>query len=338
MARALTRKGWSIGVASPDEGPALEAFRALGAKVLVTGPLRSFSLRTAVRLARWFRTIGAVYVYTHSVAVQESLFGVAARCSRCRLIIHRHISAHFSSRPVRRATQKFFWRKALGGAYAVVCVSEQERIQIEHYRLSNVIVVPNGVPIPPASDWVTPKAPLVGFVGRLDPHKGVEEFIRAARSIAFAHDQARFVIVGGGLRGSDYENRCRALVIELELQEKIQFLGPLPDAGPVLASLDIFVLSSILEGHPLALLKAMALGKAVVATDIPACRGTVIDGVNGLLVPPRQPAALAVAVNRLLGSPEERRLLGRAAREHISANFSEARMVEEVLPLFKQWR
>jgi glycosyltransferase involved in cell wall biosynthesis len=173
---------------------------------------------------------------------------------------------------------------------------------------------------------------MVGFVGRLDRNKRVEDFITAASLVLRHLSDARFVVAGGGVDAA-YAEDCRDLAARLDLGEQLTFAGPIPDAQPVLRAVDVLVLPSVLEGHPLVLLEAMALGKPVVATDIPGCREVIRDGVEGLLVPPRNPEAIAAAVIGLLGSPGERARLGAAAHARVREEFSEERMLSRLLPL-----
>ncbi|MHB8457094.1 MAG: glycosyltransferase [Acidimicrobiales bacterium] len=194
-------------------------------------------------------------------------------------------------------------------------------------------IVPNGVPIP-ATLRTAPRtgSPLVGFIGRLDPNKRVEDFIVAASLVGLTRPEVRFVIAGGDTSGSEYEVRCRELASAMGLEGRLTFAGAVADASDIMRSLDVFVLPSVLEGHPLVVLEAMALGKAVVVTDIPACRDTVTDGVDGRVVPARRPRVLASAVADLLDDPAQRERLGAAARLRAMRDFTEERMVRDLLP------
>ncbi len=322
-----------VAVAAPDAGPSLDEFEKLGARITVCGPLRSYSGLKVVQLAHFMRRWGVRIVYTHTSPVQETILALAARIAGARLVLHRHSTGHLSDRPLLRQTQLALWRHYLRTADEVVCVSRAVRDQVTEISGRIARIVPNGVSVPQPISSPGEGVPLVAFVGRLDPNKRVEDFLRAAAQVRSRHPEAMFKIAGGGVPGDSYEAECRALARELGFDDREVFLGSVPRADEILRAVDVLVLPSQLEGHPVVLLEAMALAKAVVVTDIDGCRETVEDGVHGRVVPVRRPRALAEAVSDLLDSSSERGRLGQAARERVIAEFSEERMVERLLPL-----
>jgi glycosyltransferase involved in cell wall biosynthesis len=102
----------------------------------------------------------------------------------------------------------------------------------------------------------------------------------------------------------------------------------------LLASFDVFAFPSLFEGLCLAVIEAQAAGVPVVATPVGGIRETVVDGETGLLVPPRDPAALAVAIRRLLDDPDLARRLADEARRRVRETYSEQRMIELTLGLY----
>ncbi len=160
---------------------------------------------------------------------------------------------------------------------------------------------------------IAPQAPLFGVVGRLSEQKGLPYLIRAMHLVRAALPEARLLIIGNGER----RDELHALVTEQGLGDCITFLGPRSDAIDLIASLDAFVSSSLWEGLPTVILEAMLLGTPVVATNIAGSRDLVIDGATGLLVPPRDPAALAQAMLRMIREPANARAMAEHARSHI---------------------
>lgn len=163
-------------------------------------------------------------------------------------------------------------------------------------------------------------APLVGFVGRLDPWKGCDVFVRAASEVARSHPGARFLVSGGALAGyEDHAEGLEHLAIELGLGGQVLFTGwryRLDDIPEVMAALDVFVHTSVRpEPFGLVLVEAMATGKPVVAAAAGGVPEVVEDGVTGLLAAPGDWRAVAAAVSRLLGDPEAARSMGEAGRE-----------------------
>jgi glycosyltransferase involved in cell wall biosynthesis len=154
------------------------------------------------------------------------------------------------------------------------------------------------------------EAPVVGMVGNFRSEKGHRHLIEAFPRVLQALPQARLVLVGQG----PLENEVRQLARRRQLDDRIVFAGYREDAPRICASFDVFVLSSEHEGLPIALLEAMALGKAVVATRVGGTPEVVKDGVQGLLVPPRDPRALARGITALLEDPGLRIRMGQEGR------------------------
>jgi glycosyltransferase involved in cell wall biosynthesis len=161
---------------------------------------------------------------------------------------------------------------------------------------------------------------------RLDPQKGVDVLLRAVGSV----DGARFVIVGAGAERDRLERQAAALGIH----ERVQFLGHRADVPALLAASDAFVLPSLFEGTPLALLEAMAAGKPVVASAIPGVDEIVVDGETGLLVRAGDPAALAHALRRIVAEPELRALLGVAAARRAETAYSAGSSTRRVTAVY----
>lgn len=157
-----------------------------------------------------------------------------------------------------------------------------------------------------------PGVPLVILPGRMLRDKGVAEFVAAARELGRRGVHARFALVGG----IDAHNPTSLTVDELHAlaQPPVEWWGVREDMAAVMASASVVCLPSYREGLPKALAEAAASGRAIVTTDVPGCREVVQDGVNGLLVPPRDAHALADALARVLGDAGMRARLGAAGR------------------------
>ena len=151
------------------------------------------------------------------------------------------------------------------------------------------------------------------LIGRLIKDKGIIEYVEAARNLKQRFPQARFQLLGR------YESNPSAIKRQqVELWQRdgvIEYLGATMDVGPFLASANVFVLPSYREGTPLAVLEAMATGRPIITTDVPGCRQTVRNGENGFLVPAKDAAALAEAMERFILSPHLIPRMGRRSRE-----------------------
>jgi glycosyltransferase involved in cell wall biosynthesis len=159
---------------------------------------------------------------------------------------------------------------------------------------------------------------VAGVVGRLEARKGHRFFLDAMRRVVDRAPGTIGLIVGEG-------REKEALLAQrdaLGLGDAVRLVGYWPDLAEAFAALDVFVLPSLMEGHPLAILEAMAAGKPVVATDVGGNGEAVQPDVTGLLVPPADPAALADAILSLLAEPERSLALGEAGRRSLDRRFS----------------
>jgi glycosyltransferase involved in cell wall biosynthesis len=167
--------------------------------------------------------------------------------------------------------------------------------------------------------------PLVGIVGWLHPWKGQDVFLRCAAEVAARHDRARFVVVGGP-GDAAYEELLRTLAAELGLGSRLTMAGHQSDPYPWFDALDVLVHASWGSPFDLVVIEAMALGKAVVATDQGGTgEVVVVEGESGHLVAPGDHGAMARTVLRYLEDPEHRAAMGAAARER-SERFTHAAM------------
>jgi glycosyltransferase involved in cell wall biosynthesis len=162
------------------------------------------------------------------------------------------------------------------------------------------------------------------MVARLLWDKGVREYVEAARIVRARHPEVRFRLLGF----LDVVNRTAVPRAEVEswvAEGLIDYLGDAEDVRPVLADADCVVLPSYREGLPRVLLEASAMGKPLIATDVPGCRHIAEEGVNGFLCTVRDHVSLADAMTRMLALPlAERAAMGGAARARVEADYDEA--------------
>ena len=142
-------------------------------------------------------------------------------------------------------------------------------------------------------------APVVGNVANFKAAKDHPTLLQAAARVRERVPEVRFLLIGQG----PLEPETRRLAADLGLDGTVVFTGFRTDAHRLLAALDVFTLSSTYEGLPIALIEAMALGRPAVVTRVGGVPEVLHDGAQGLLVPPRDPAALADGLLRLLGDP-----------------------------------
>ncbi len=154
----------------------------------------------------------------------------------------------------------------------------------------------------PASLPIDP--PVFLLIARLLREKGIIEFVEAARVIKTKHPETRFAMVGWSFDG----NPSAIKRDEIEVWKKegiVEILSVTDDVRPYLKAASVFVLPSYYrEGTPRTLLEALAMGRPLITTDTPGCRETIVDGLNGFLVPVRNSEALAKAMERFIAEPE----------------------------------
>lgn len=144
---------------------------------------------------------------------------------------------------------------------------------------------------------------VVGTAVVLSEQKGIRYLVEAAKDVCAKEPRARFVVAGDGPLRKDHQDQVKAAGLE----DRFKFLGYRGDIPQVVSSFDVHVLPSLWEGLPLSLLEALAIGKPVVATKVGGNPEVVVDGENGRIVPPKDPAALAQALLQILGDPAFRR-------------------------------
>lgn len=288
-------------------------------------------LGAAWRMSRLLRRLRPDIVHAHDAhALALAAAGVAlAGAGRPRLAASRRVDFHLHRNPLSR------WKYRRVDRF--LCASDAIRRMLidDGVPAGRAAVVHEGVDVDriaglPALDvhrelGLPARAPIVGNVAALVPHKGQQDLVDAAARVVAQVPDARFVIVGAG----ELHGALAAQIGRLGLERHVVLTGFRTDALALLKGFDVFVMSSVTEGLGTSVLDAMACGRAVVATRAGGIPESVVDGETGLLVSTRDPAALASAVLRLLRDANLRRALGEAGRARARARFSAARMVAE---------
>ena len=177
---------------------------------------------------------------------------------------------------------------------------------------------------------------VVGCVAVMRTEKGHADLIDAFQRVLAAFPQAHLVLAGDGMPVFE---RLKGQVQALGLASRVHFLGRRNDIGNVLQAFDVFALPTHREAFGTAFVEAAAMGVPVIGTDVGGVPETMQAGVTGLLVPPRDPAALAAALESLLADPERRRRMGEAGRELIRGQglFSVDRAAQLVEAAYARW-
>jgi glycosyltransferase involved in cell wall biosynthesis len=257
---------------------------------------------------------------SHASFARKSLLLWLARCAGCQTIFHLHGGGFHQFATVGSGVLMRRWiRLTLERSSLVIALTEGWAAFVRGFApRARVTVVPNAVALPQGvSDRAEPGRIL--FLGRLEEAKGVAELVDAAALLAPRFPHLRLVLAGSG----DLDAWRRA-AIERGIGAQVELTGWLEPAAreAQLARAAVFCLPSHAEGLPMALLEAMAAGKAVVASRVGGIPEAVRDGENGLLVPPQDAAALAAALARVLEDADLRARLGARARDTVAQHYS----------------
>jgi glycosyltransferase involved in cell wall biosynthesis len=282
-------------------------------------------------IRRFLAARGARVVHSHNMAPLVYA-GVCARMVRGRpAVVYSEHNQVYSATPAARKRFSYYVRLA----DEVVAVSHDlERTLTEEIGIRRPVrVIYNGIDGRRFADTGGEKVRrelgfgdddlVVGTAVVLSEQKGIAYLLEAARRVLDAEPRARFVIGGEG----PLRQRLEARAAELALGDRVRFLGYRRDVPDLISSLDLYVLPSLWEGLPLALLEALAIGKPIVCTTVGGNPEIVEDGVNGFLVPPRQPEPLADRILRALRD----RGFREAARQRNQKKFADVFSVDKMV-------
>ena len=282
----------------------------------------------------------------HSYNFYPNVFAIpAARLARTPVVLASIRDTGAQLTPRQRRVQRFACR--LADHILVNAEAVRQWLTAEGYDPTRISVIRNGLDLsrftPGAHDTalrrelgVPDRAPLVAMLSRLSRLKGVEDFLDAAATVAQRFGEAHFLVIGDNIDpdGSRYRRELESRAARLGLQKRVIFTGFRLDVPRLLSAVSVSVLPSLSEGLSNTILESMAAGAPVVATRVGGSPEALEDGVDGLLVPPRDSAALSRAIGWVLEHPEAARDLGRRARARVAEEFSLARMIRETECLY----
>jgi glycosyltransferase involved in cell wall biosynthesis len=328
LVRRLDRRRWEVHVVCfAREGPWLDRATELAASVAAF-PLRGFARRSTVEQARRFASwcVERGVALLHTTDFYSNIFFLPAAAAAgvpVRVGSRREIAAGKSLPQI--AVQ----RAAYACAHAIVANAEAvaRRLRLEGVPRKRIVVVPNGLDLASFAFGSLRRPPRrVAMVANLRPGKGHEALIDAAAIVLRRFSDARFEVIGDGTE----RERLVRMVSSRGLTNAITFAGHVEDVPRQLAAADVFALPSESEAFPNAVLEAMAAGLPVVAAGVGGILEIVEHQRTGLLIPPRDPLALADAICRLFTSPAEARRLAASGRALVNARYSFDRMVASV--------
>jgi glycosyltransferase involved in cell wall biosynthesis len=318
------------GVGHIYAGRRLDLERAVAPRADVAGTLA---------FARALRELRPDIVHAHS-----SKAGVIARLARIAspstpivYTPHGYAFAGFFSTQTERAAYRAIEYALSRIASRVLCVCEAEaRLARSIGPGGRVRMVHNGIDPPldgPVDSHVAElrgEGPVMGALTLLRPGKGLETLIDAMPHVLALHPRTQLAIVGEGPDSDLLRARAR----ERSVVQAVHFLGPSAEPIGALRGMDVFVHPSWAESFPYVILEAMSLGRPIVASGVGGIPEALTDGQSGLLVPPRDAAALAAALARMLDNPTQAAQMGAAARSAVSERFTRSEMTDRVVGVY----
>jgi glycosyltransferase involved in cell wall biosynthesis len=338
LAKGLNRDRFDVRIVCTRAiGKVGEELQSQGLSVALTGSNTRWSRRLApLNLLSALREDRPDIIHTHGV-VALSAAGPLSYVGTLPPWIH---TFHYGNYPYAKQRQMWIERLLSRGASQLIAVAEAQREAVIRYnrvRPESIRTVFNGVDANPHSDDASTRNRkrlelgfsandiLIGTVAVLSEQKGVTYLLQAARRLADKDRRIRFLIVGGGPLEAD----LRGQASRLGLEGVVTFTGWRSDVGQLLTTFDVFVMSSLWEAMPLTLLEAMAAGKAIVVTDVGDNARLVQNDLSAVVVPPRDDAALAAAIHRLVVEPDTRTRLGARALEEFRSKYTVSHMVHQ---------
>ncbi len=330
---ALLARGLSVHVAAPDlpvGSPMRQQLEARGLQVhdiplRRTGMNPLADLATLLHLRQLMRRIRPAHVlgYTIKPVIFGSLAAWLAGVPR-RFALITGLGYAFTGQQAGglrghlRAVIQRLYRLALRGTHKVFFQNPDDEALFRSQGIllpatPSCVVNGSGVDVAQFSVSPLPAAPRFLLIARLLGDKGVREYVQAARVVRARHPEAVFGLVGWIDENPD---AIRQQELDAWVAEgTVDYLGRLKDVRPAIADCSVYVLPSYREGTPRTVLEAMAMGRAIVTTDAPGCRETVVDGDNGFLVPVKAVDELAAAMLRFIEEPELATRMGARSRQ-----------------------
>ncbi len=334
---AIASAGHEVIACAPGAHPEVaDGLRARGARYLPvaldrsgTNPLADLS--SLLRLRKLFRQLrpDLVLAYTPKAVIYGTgaarLAGVPQIFAMITGLGYAFIDGQELKRRVLRQISRQLYRASLAGCAAIFF---QNRDDLDEFRRTGIVaagkplirVDGSGVDIARFGFApVEPRPPTFLLIARLLRDKGIVEYVEAARRVRAQHPNARFRLLGPP--DPNPSGLSAELVARWHAEGAIEYLGEAADVRPHLRASTVYVLPSYREGMPRTVLEAMATGRAIITTDAPGCRDTVIEDANGFLVPPRDADALAAAMRRFVEQPELAVKMGARSREIAEQRF-----------------
>jgi glycosyltransferase involved in cell wall biosynthesis len=278
-------------------------------------------------------------LHTHAFG-QNAWGSVLGRLAGVPVVIAHEHNREFNGRALHAVIDRQLVARFAGAIIVVSGDARRRMIEVERIPPEHMVVLPNGVRALPPGDGRAMRAdlgigsgdPVVGTVCIIREEKALDVLIGAAKLLMEDFPHLRVLIAGPGPDRA----RVEAVTERLGLSDRVHMVGARTDVPDVLAAIDIAVICSDYEGSPRSVLEFMDAGKPIVATGVGGIPEVIQNGTHGVLVPPRDEAALAAALSGLLRDRERASELGARARDRCRRELSLDRTVESLQDLYEE--
>ena len=308
-------------------------------------PLRArarYAPVSLLRIVRWLKreNVAVVHTHMHHAALWGRLAGVLAGVP---VLVTTEHGKELWKNSLQVAIDRSLSRRT-NRHIAVSQDGLEIRLRRERVAADRIVLIPNGVPIPadPVNEsgrqrirsefGLAPQTRLLGTVGRLIEAKGYEHLLGAMQILHREFPDLRWLAVGDGTQRAS----LIAMAATMGLSDTVIWAGTRTDVGDLLAAMDLWVMSSVREGLPMALLEAMAAQKPIVATQVGGIPDAVRDGHEAVLVAPGDPEVLARAISRMLRESRRAEALASAARQRAITEYSIDRVARRIEDVYLQ--
>ncbi len=318
-------------------GEALEELTAAGVRFWPLARQRKLDVWVWGNLARLLRRERVQVLHAHKFG--SNVWGtIVGRMARVPVVLAHEHTWSYQGRPLRRLLDRELVARGADRFIAVSREDQRRMTSVEGIDPSRTLFIPNGVlgfPAPSGRDvraelGIEPNAPVVGSVAILRPQKALPVLLHATVELRRRWPALRVLVVGDGPERSALER----LAQELEVTDTVMFMGYRSDVPDLLAAFDVAVSCSDYEGSPLAVMEYMEAALPLVATAVGGVPDLIESGRHGLLVPSRDPDALAGAIGQMLKDPEHARAMGARARERRRSEFDIDTLVHRLEDLY----
>lgn len=342
LINGLRNRGHEVFLAVPDGSPVLEKLENFPAENILQVKIKNSSdVLAALKITKFIKQNKIEIAHAH--AAKDYLpASVAVRIAKqSKLVLTRHVL--FSM----KRTQRF----ALSNVSKVIAVSSAVEANLRRtFPPEKIVKIPNGIEIEIWSNTDREKlfrefrflhdipfdAMLIGTIGELKRLKGQQDFVFAANEIVKNFPDTHFIVVGtDNSFKKDFRRELKRLVKVFGLEDKFLFLDWVEDTAPLLAAMDIFVSASHSESFGLAILEAMASGKAIVATETDGAKELIENEKSGKLVLVKEPLKLAGAIEEFLSDEKMCETFGKLAQKTAMENFSLEKMIERTEEVYQ---